>query len=85
MYSISISSLISIPFSSCRGISGLISLDDLWLSFNNITDLSPLVANAGLGDRDHVNVGDNPIDCLDQLANILALDNRGVDLRTDCP
>jgi len=32
------------------------------LSGNQITDISPLVDNTGLGERDHVHLAGNPLD-----------------------
>jgi internalin A len=50
-----------------------------------VGDLSPLVANPGVGAGDTINLPGNPIDCAAQAANIQALRDRGVDLRVDCP
>jgi len=65
-------------------ISGMTELHSLQLLDNDIMSLDPLVANPGLGEDDFVDVGMNPFDCLGQLANILALENRGVRLMHGC-
>ena len=57
----------------------------LRLRGNDIGDLTPLVANPGLGAGDAVYLGGNPIDCAAQAANIEALRSRGVQLDLDCP
>jgi Leucine-rich repeat (LRR) protein len=61
-------------------ISGLTSLGFLFADENSISDLSPLVANSGLVSGDDVTLWHNPIDCMEQAANIQALEDRGVDL-----
>jgi hypothetical protein len=55
------------------------------LSDNQITDLSPLVANASLGYGTGIAIAGNPIDCTAQAQNIATLRARGVTLTTDCP
>ena len=49
------------------------------------SDLSPLVANTGLGGDDFVDVLGNPIDCTGHAGNIQALEDRGVTVEVDCP
>jgi hypothetical protein len=61
-----------------------------WLSMYNaeVTDLTPLVNNPGIGaegDEDTVNLNGNPIDCDEQAANIQELEDRGVNLSGLCP
>ena len=67
-------------------LSGLTALSGLSLQDNAISDLSPLLANSGLGADDAISLRDNPIDCADQADNIQALLDRGVDLYVpQCP
>lgn len=66
-------------------LSVLTELTSLNLSSNEITDITPLVENPGIGDGDEVSIMQNPIDCLDQASNIQALRDRGVILDTNCP
>ena len=63
-----------------------INLDDLDLMGNNITDISPLVANEGIGDRDFIFVNNNPLDCVNAttLGHINTLEQRDVTLIHDC-
>ena len=41
------------------------SLDYLYLSFNNITDISALGANTGLGEGDELHMHENDYSCYD--------------------
>ena len=61
------------------------NLEDLVLHGNAITSLAPLVANAGIGDGDFVDVTANALDLGDAgvQADIQALLDRGVDLQYD--
>jgi hypothetical protein len=56
----------------------------LILQNNSIADLSPLLANSGLGTDDSVMLIGNRIDCSGEAADIQALLDRGVVLNTDC-
>lgn len=58
-------------------------LNHLNISSNAITSLAPLVANAGIGSGDYVDVRDNDLDMNDAevLAHIQALIDRGVDVQ----
>lgn len=56
------------------------NLTTLWL-YNNISDLSPLVANTGLGSGDVVDVWDNPLSATSINTHIPALQERGVEVR----
>jgi hypothetical protein len=64
----------------------LTNIGHLRLDNNQITNIAPLVENAGLGDGDDVDVRNNPLDCEDEqvLADIQALEDRGIDLENDC-
>lgn len=66
-------------------ITNLTKLSWLDLSSNAISDLQPLVDNAGLGFGDQLYLGSNPFDCTGQAANLSALKSRGVQLSSDCP
>ena len=59
-------------------LSGLINL--IWLSLlgNSISDLSPLVANTGLGQGDAIFVNGNPLNNASINTHIPALQRRGV-------
>jgi Leucine-rich repeat (LRR) protein len=71
--------------SNLSPLTPLESLDEIWADDNLITDLTPLVDNPGIGEGDYVNVLWNPIDCVDQAANIAELEARGVELDIQCP
>jgi hypothetical protein len=64
---------------------GLVALTLIDLSGNQITDVSPLVANPGIGSGATVDITDNPFSCAAQMQNIAALRQRGVVVTTDCP
>jgi Leucine-rich repeat (LRR) protein len=64
---------------------GLVALSGIDLSRNQITDLSPLVANPGIGSGATVDITNNPFLCAAQMQNIAALRQRGVVVTTDCP
>ncbi len=70
---------------SASSLSALANLQSLDLSGNQITDLSPLVANVSLVYGTGIAIGGNPIDCTAQAENIATLRARGVTLTTDCP
>jgi internalin A len=65
-------------------LSGLALLRGLALDANGISDLSPLVANPGLGNGDYLSLESNPIDCAEQADNIRTLYERGVEVIPDC-
>ena len=52
------------------------------LSYNNISDLAPLVANTGLGNGDQVDVRRNPLSATSLNTHIPALQDRGVAVRS---
>ena len=53
------------------------------LAENNITDLSPLVANTGLGSGDWIDVKENPLNYASIKTHIPALQSRGVAVEFD--
>ena len=63
----------------------MLQLHRVRLYLNQVSDLSPLVANSGIGDGDEVGLSSNPIDCTAQADNIQALRDRGVSLSSPCP
>ena len=63
-------------------LAGLISLQKLILHHNQITDLTPLLENSGLGDL--IDIRFNPLDCEAQADNIADLQERGVQVLSDC-
>ena len=65
-------------------LSALANLRSLDLG-NQVTDLSPLVANVSLGYGTGIDIRGNPIDCTAQAQNIATLRARGVTLTTYCP
>ena len=67
--------------SDISSLSGLTNLTYLNLIFNNVSDLSPLVANTGLGSGDVVDVRSNPLSDTSRNTHIPALQTRGVDVR----
>ena len=72
------------PISDISPVVGLTNLKDLYLGGgNNISDLSPLVANAGLGSGDTVNVQYNPLSYQSIHTHIPALQSRGVTVEFD--
>ena len=62
-------------------LSKLTNLTRLLLGDNLISDLSPLVANMGLGRGDEVDERDNPLSATSLNTHIPALQARGVDVR----
>ena len=62
-------------------LSGLTNLTELRLQNNSITDLSPLVANTGLGSGDDVDVRNIPLSDISRNTHIPALQDRGVVVR----
>ena len=61
-------------------LAGLTRLTSLNIHDNNISDISPLVANAGLGSGDIVIVGANPLSYPSIYTHIPALQERGVEV-----
>ena len=72
--------LSSNDISDVSALSSWTSLDYLYLR-NNITDLSPLVANRGLGSGDRVDLRNNPLSATSLNMHIPALQVRGVDVQ----
>ena len=68
----------NIDISDLTGLESATNLTYLSLNDNNISDISPLVANTGLGSRDHVHLWGNPLSGLSLNAHIPALRGRGV-------
>ena len=68
----------NIDISDLTGLESATNLTYLSLNDNNISDISPLVANTGLGSRDHVHLWGNPLSSLSLNAHIPALRDRGV-------
>ena len=64
-------------------MAGLINLIELSLENNSISDISPLVANAGLGSGDTVSVSENPLNHASINTHIPALQSRGVEVYFD--
>ena len=61
-------------------LADLTALEELWIEYNQLTSLAPIVANAGIGEGDEVWVHHNYLDLedTDVLADIETLENRGV-------
>ena len=68
----------NIDISDLTGLESATNLTYLSLNDNNISDISPLVANTGLGSRDHVHLWGNPLSSLSLNAHIPGLRDRGV-------
>ena len=68
----------NIDISDLTGLESATNLTYLSLNDNNISDISPLVGNTGLGSRDHVHLWGNPLSNLSLNAHIPALRDRGV-------
>ena len=64
--------------SDLTGLEYATNLTSLSLSGNSISDISPLVANTGLGSGDTVDVSDNPLNDTSINIHIPALQSRGV-------
>ena len=72
------------PISDISPVAGLTNLTDLYLGGgNNISDISPLVANTGLGSGDTVNVQGNPLSYQSIHTHIPTLQSRGVTVEFD--
>lgn len=63
-------------------LSGLTHLGRLDLFGNHISDVTPLVVNTGINERDHVGICGNLLDCQDSttLTNLATLAGRVIDL-----
>ena len=59
-------------------LGGLPNLQKLVLNYNNIVDISPLAANAGLGSGDLLYLQGNPLSTESKEVHIPALQARGV-------
>ena len=68
----------NIDISDLTGLESATNLTYLSLNDNNISDISPLVENTGLGSRDHVHLWRNPLSNLSLNVHIPALRDRGV-------
>jgi Leucine-rich repeat (LRR) protein len=55
----------------------------LSLAYNRISDISPLVNNAGIGEGDVVDLRGNPLDAIAYGTHIPALEERGVKVLVD--
>jgi Leucine-rich repeat (LRR) protein len=66
---------------------GLTMLDWLTLHHNKIVDVEPLLANWGINSGDWLLIEKNSLDCgnLETLDILAALEERGVNIRHDCP
>ena len=64
-------------------LGGLSHLTNLWLWDNSISDISPLVANTGLGNGDTVYLQYNPLSYQSIHTHIPALQSRGVTVEFD--
>ena len=71
--------------SDISALSGLTNLIQLWLKSNNISDISPLVANTGLGSGNTVDAWGNPLSDESINTHIPALQSRGVNVQVDTP
>ncbi len=71
---------------SIGALAGLNELKQIFLIFNQISDIAPLVANPGVGAGDFVGLNGNPLD-EDDCPNLDALMGRGanVDHDVECP
>ena len=69
------------PLSDISPLTNLINLEDLYLSNSLISDLSALVANTGLGDKDIIELRQNPLSYLSINTHIPTLKARGVRVR----
>jgi hypothetical protein len=79
-------SLSSNRISDVAALAGLTKLTTLNLRINNISRISPLVDNLGLGDGDYVGINMTSIDCANAatLGDIAALESRGTRVVSDC-
>ena len=75
--------LSSNPISDISAVAGLTNLRWLWLTNNNFSDLAPLVDNTGLGSKDEVLVGGNPLSYVSLHTHIPTLQERGVEVGFD--
>ena len=66
--------------SNLTGLEAATNLTELDLSGNSITDISPLVANTGLGEGDFVNLDGNPLNDTSLNTHIPTLRSRGVEV-----
>ena len=66
-------------------LEGLAKLEGLNLADNEISDLTSLVSNKGLGSGDQVDVTGNPLNDASKNTHILALQARGVDVSFNFP
>ena len=63
-------------------MTGLVELN---LNSNQISDIGPLVDNAGIDDGDEVNIIENAFECdQEDLDDIDELESRGVNVQHDC-
>jgi len=65
------------------GIEHCTELQWLYLRYNEIGDISPLVNNPGIGQGDEVDLRDNPLNDEAYNSHIPALRERGVDVLFD--
>ena len=70
--------------SDIAALAELEELEYINLSDNPISDISPLVANQGIGAGDEIVLNDVDLDCDEQHENLIALHERGVDVKSDC-
>ncbi len=69
--------------SNLTGLEYATNLTTLDLGYNAIKELSPLVANTGLGEGDQINVRGNPLNYASIYTHIPAIQERGVEVRFD--
>ena len=67
-------------------LSSLVELTVLYLGYNSISDITPLVMNEGIGTDDSVAIDANALDCDDPITqnNLSTLFSRGVNLSYQC-
>ena len=66
-------------------ISGLTTLTHLYLDHGQYTDLSPLLANPGLGSGDYIYLNSASYDCTAQASNLQQLKATGATVTSPCP
>ena len=62
------------------------SLEKIDLSYNKVSNITPLVENIGFGEDASLDISGNALDCSDNLTknSLSALVNRGVKVTSDC-
>ncbi len=72
------------PVADISALQGLAQLKNFFANLNPITDITPLVNNAGIATRDTMNLFGTSLSCATEGAKVATLVGRGVTVSSPC-